>query len=116
MTQTETPIQAEETQPTVNEGRPLPDGETEHPVQPDLPFAVVEGQPMSQLPEDLYIPPDALEVFLEAFEGPLDLGPLPQTAPLSWPFNHRLWPGHDTNHTSRRCRRRRLRNPAVTIC
>jgi segregation and condensation protein A len=34
---------------------------------------VVEGQPITQLPEDLYIPPDALEVFLEAFEGPLDL-------------------------------------------
>ena len=73
MTQTETPIQAEGTQPTVVESRPLPDGDTEHPVQPDLPFAVVEGQPMTQLPEDLYIPPDALEVFLEAFEGPLDL-------------------------------------------
>jgi len=38
-----------------------------------LPFAVIDGQPMMQLPEDLYIPPDALEVFLEAFEGPLDL-------------------------------------------
>ncbi|THF66267.1 segregation/condensation protein A [Pseudothauera nasutitermitis] len=31
------------------------------------------GQPMLELPRDLYIPPDALEVFLEAFEGPLDL-------------------------------------------
>ncbi|HRP97037.1 MAG TPA: ScpA family protein [Rhodocyclaceae bacterium] len=31
------------------------------------------GQPMLELPKDLYIPPDALEVFLEAFEGPLDL-------------------------------------------
>jgi segregation and condensation protein A len=31
------------------------------------------GQPMGRLPEDLYIPPDALQVFLEAFEGPLDL-------------------------------------------
>jgi len=41
--------------------------------QQQLPFAVVEGQPIMQLPEDLYIPPDALEVFLEAFEGPLDL-------------------------------------------
>ncbi|MCH2568604.1 MAG: segregation/condensation protein A [Pseudomonadales bacterium] len=36
-------------------------------------FAVVEGRPMTQLPLDLYIPPQALEVFLEAFEGPLDL-------------------------------------------
>jgi segregation and condensation protein A len=43
------------------------------PRQAQLPFAVIDGQPMMQLPEDLYIPPDALEVFLEAFEGPLDL-------------------------------------------
>jgi segregation and condensation protein A len=43
------------------------------PRQAQLPFAVVAGQPITQLPEDLYIPPDALEVFLEAFEGPLDL-------------------------------------------
>ena len=41
--------------------------------QTEMPFAVVEGQPMTQLPLDLYIPPDALEVILEAFEGPLDL-------------------------------------------
>lgn len=33
----------------------------------------VGGQPLVKLPEDLYIPPDALQVFLEAFEGPLDL-------------------------------------------
>jgi segregation and condensation protein A len=36
-------------------------------------FAMVNGTPFNQLPEDLYIPPDALEVFLELFEGPLDL-------------------------------------------
>ena len=41
--------------------------------QAEMPFAVVQGQPLLQLPDDLYIPPDALEVFLEAFEGPLDL-------------------------------------------
>ena len=41
--------------------------------QGEMPFAMVEGQPMTQLPLDLYIPPDALEVFLDAFEGPLDL-------------------------------------------
>lgn len=35
--------------------------------------AIVLGQPFAEWPEDLYIPPDALEVFLEAFEGPLDL-------------------------------------------
>lgn len=38
-----------------------------------MPFAIVQGQPYTQVPKDLYIPPDALEVFLEAFEGPLDL-------------------------------------------
>jgi segregation and condensation protein A len=38
-----------------------------------MPFAVVMGQALTELPKDLYIPPQALEVFLEAFEGPLDL-------------------------------------------
>ena len=38
-----------------------------------MPFAVIEGEPLTELPRDLYIPPQALEVFLEAFEGPLDL-------------------------------------------
>jgi segregation and condensation protein A len=38
-----------------------------------LPLALVYGQAFTELPLDLYIPPDALEVFLEAFEGPLDL-------------------------------------------
>lgn len=37
------------------------------------PVAVVNGSPLIRLPEDLYIPPEALEVFLETFEGPLDL-------------------------------------------
>jgi segregation and condensation protein A len=37
------------------------------------PIAMVYGQPMLELPHDLYIPPDALEVILEQFEGPLDL-------------------------------------------
>jgi segregation and condensation protein A len=37
------------------------------------PVALVKGAPVGQLPEDLYIPPDALEIFLETFEGPLDL-------------------------------------------
>lgn len=36
-------------------------------------IARVQGEPFAKLPRDLYIPPDALEVFLEAFEGPLDL-------------------------------------------
>ena len=38
-----------------------------------MPFAVVSGEPVTELPRDLYIPPHALEVFLDAFEGPLDL-------------------------------------------
>jgi segregation and condensation protein A len=41
--------------------------------QEEMPFAVVQGQPYTRMPLDLYIPPDALEVFLDAFEGPLDL-------------------------------------------
>ena len=41
--------------------------------QSEMPFAIVEGEPVTELPRDLYIPPHALEVFLEAFEGPLDL-------------------------------------------
>jgi len=43
------------------------------PEQQEMPFAVVQGEPQYQLPKDLYIPPDALEIFLDAFEGPLDL-------------------------------------------
>nr|WP_237071805.1 ScpA family protein [Mizugakiibacter sediminis] len=38
-----------------------------------MPLAVVKGQPVLEMPQDLYIPPDALEVILDAFEGPLDL-------------------------------------------
>ncbi|NNM62939.1 MAG: segregation/condensation protein A [Steroidobacteraceae bacterium] len=43
------------------------------PEQGEMPFAMVEGQPITVLPRDLYIPPQALEIFLEAFEGPLDM-------------------------------------------
>jgi len=43
------------------------------PQQTEMPFAYVQGEAVTTLPKDLYIPPDALEVFLEAFEGPLDL-------------------------------------------
>ncbi|WP_246386498.1 segregation and condensation protein A [Litorivivens lipolytica] len=46
---------------------------TASPQQGEMPFAVVLGKAVTELPKDLYIPPDALEVFLEAFEGPLDL-------------------------------------------
>ncbi|MGB5474839.1 MAG: ScpA family protein [Gammaproteobacteria bacterium] len=41
--------------------------------QEELPLAIVKGRSLDSLPHDLYIPPDALQVFLEAFEGPLDL-------------------------------------------
>lgn len=43
------------------------------PQQQEMPLAVVRGEPVLQMPQDLYIPPDALEVILEEFEGPLDL-------------------------------------------
>ena len=55
----------------------MADPETDHlqggATQEEMPFAVVQGVPLSEIPKDLYIPPDALEVFLEAFAGPLDL-------------------------------------------
>jgi len=41
--------------------------------QAEMPFALVMGKAITEPPRDLYIPPDALEIFLEAFEGPLDL-------------------------------------------
>ena len=43
------------------------------PLQSEMPFAIVRGEAVTQMPHDLYIPPDALEVILETFEGPLDL-------------------------------------------
>jgi segregation and condensation protein A len=43
------------------------------PEQVEMPFALVHGEPVTAMPKDLYIPPQAMEVFLEAFEGPLDL-------------------------------------------
>lgn len=43
------------------------------PAQAEMPFAFVQGKAITELPKDLYIPPAALEVILEAFEGPLDL-------------------------------------------
>jgi segregation and condensation protein A len=51
----------------------LPQDEKQTPAQAEMPFAVVSGEPVTALPQDLYIPPYALQVFLEAFEGPLDL-------------------------------------------
>ncbi len=60
---------------TVEEAEPVePTGSEPHsPEQAEMPFAIVQGKAVTELPKDLYIPPDALEVFLEAFEGPLDL-------------------------------------------
>ena len=50
-----------------------PEQHKQPPRQGELPFAIVQGEAISAPPEDLYIPPNALEVFLETFEGPLDL-------------------------------------------
>ncbi|WP_407351329.1 segregation and condensation protein A [Luteimonas sp. R10] len=55
--------------PVAEDAQPMPP----HPQQQEMPLAVVHGQPVLQIPQDLYIPPDALEIILEAFEGPLDL-------------------------------------------
>nr|WP_238945725.1 ScpA family protein [Vandammella animalimorsus] len=51
---------------------PAPDGPLPQPPQGEA-LARLYGEPLFELPADLYIPPDALEIFLEAFEGPLDL-------------------------------------------
>ena len=59
-----------------SEAAELPNNLVPFPVSPqqqEMPLAIVRGQPVLQMPQDLYIPPDALEVILEAFEGPLDL-------------------------------------------
>jgi len=68
---------AELQQPAVPDGPaipvPAPGGHDGPGVQQELPLAFVHGKPFTVLPRDLYIPPEALEVFLEAFEGPLDL-------------------------------------------
>jgi len=52
--------------------RPLAPPKTT-PEQGEMPFAIVMGKAVTELPKDLYIPPRALEVIREAFEGPLDL-------------------------------------------
>src|SRR5665647_3938115 len=41
--------------------------------KPVVPYAHIHGEPLLELPQDLYIPPDALELVLETFQGPLDL-------------------------------------------
>ena len=57
---------------SANDGNPNPSAHQQH-AQSEMPFAVVLGEKVTEIPKDLYIPPDALEVFLETFEGPLDL-------------------------------------------
>lgn len=59
--------------PSANEDVKLDPSLGVHPDQSEMPFAIVQGKAFTALPKDLYIPPDAMEVILEAFEGPLDL-------------------------------------------
>jgi len=49
------------------------DARQNQPQQVEMPFAIVYGESITELPSDLYIPPVALKVFLDTFEGPLDL-------------------------------------------
>ena len=66
--------EAPESSPTVVELPPLATDQLAMPLVVDqVALARLYGEPLFNLPTDLYIPPDALEVFLEAFEGPLDL-------------------------------------------
>lgn len=58
---------------TVIEAEDQSGDNADEPRQEEMPFAMVDGVAMTEMPRDLYIPPNALEVFLEAFEGPLDL-------------------------------------------
>ncbi|WP_082607074.1 ScpA family protein [Lysobacter sp. Root983] len=68
---------AEPASPAPDDTTPAADGAAttaaNRPQQQEMPLAMIHGQPVLQIPQDLYIPPDALEVILEAFEGPLDL-------------------------------------------
>uniref|UniRef100_UPI00258CCFAC segregation and condensation protein A n=1 Tax=Diaphorobacter sp. TaxID=1934310 RepID=UPI00258CCFAC len=58
---------------TADDGAPPASGDGLPQVVDQVALARLYGEPLFALPQDLYIPPDALEVFLEAFEGPLDL-------------------------------------------
>lgn len=61
-------------QPDLSDQPPSPPHAPEQqPAQGEMPFAMVLGEAMTTMPKDLYIPPEALEIILEAFEGPLDL-------------------------------------------
>lgn len=72
MTITGTDSDKESVEPTGVPGTPE-EHDSNAPEQHELPFAYVAGEAITEIPKDLYIPPDALEIFLEAFEGPLDL-------------------------------------------
>ena len=63
-----TPELAQDANPQIDTSKPQ-----QQPQQHEMPLAMVHGQAVLQIPQDLYIPPDALEVILDAFEGPLDL-------------------------------------------
>ena len=58
---------------TQQQGGASAQSDSELPAQRELAFAYVDGEAITEVPKDLYIPPDALEICLEAFEGPLDL-------------------------------------------
>lgn len=62
---------AQQPEPTAQNIEPLPSVTPE--VMDGLAYARLYGEPLFNLPQDLYIPPNALEIFLETFEGPLDL-------------------------------------------
>ena len=66
-------MSTEPTEPQTTSHSTAPDLFASMPQQQEMPLAIVRGEPMLQMPQDLYIPPDALEVILESFEGPLDL-------------------------------------------
>lgn len=71
--QNETLVQVNLPKEEIRIRRLLAPADQEGPAQEEMPFAYVQGEALTKLPKDLYIPPDALAVFLEAFEGPLDL-------------------------------------------
>src|SRR3982750_4580474 len=60
---------AQDANPQIDTSKPQQPAPQQH----EMPLAMVHGQAVLQIPQDLSIPPDALEVILEAFEGPLDL-------------------------------------------
>jgi len=59
--------------PVAGDGADAQNAQAQRPQQGEMPFAIVMGKALTEFPKDLYIPPQALAVFLEAFEGPLDL-------------------------------------------